>query len=411
MRNVIEYVLRDDKIKGGFVDITGPYDPDKIDWDNVYHSFLHEKRLWGKDSGRMYSHNIISFHKDEVITPGECLEIGKTFANKFFPDHQNLIGVHQDRDHLHVHIVTNTVSFIDGHKLHQTKRDLERQKEFTNRLCIERGLTVAEKGHHFDGSAIEQGEISAWSKDKYNLLINDAKKSFVAECAIAIMEVVPQASSREEFISGMEERGWSVQWEDSRKHIVFQNEDGKKVRDTNIEKTFAGMEVNKEALLNEFTRQNELRLAKLKADRDRELADAELKRYYAELESATAGLDTAKAVRDDSEAITRDTGAYQHDTGYAVSDGSDHPRTGTPEETGEALGHREDTESFIRELDSQEEASGEKRDYRIAERQDRDAEQRRLSLERERALRAEQQRIAEERAERQKRSISHGFSR
>lgn len=407
----MEYVLRDEKVKEGYAEIAGPYSGETINYDEVYQTWLAEKKLWNKDSGRMYAHNIISFHKDEQVTPEQVLEIGKEFAEKFFPGHQYVIGVHQDKDHLHCHIVTNSVSYLDGMKLHQTKRDLEHQKEFTNNLCLERGLTIAEKGHHFDGSVIEQGEITAWSKDKYNLLINDAKKSFVAECAIAIMEVVPQSTSREEFISGMEERGWSVQWEDSRKHIVFQNEDSKKVRDTNIEKTFAGMEVNKEALLNEFTRQNELRLAKLKADRDRELADAELKRYYAELESATAGLDTAKAVRDDSEAITRDTGAYQHDTGYAVSDGSDHPGIGTPKETGETLGHREDTESFIRELDSQEEASGEKRDYRIAKRQDRDAEQRRLSLERERALRAEQQRIAEERAERQKRSISHGFSR
>lgn len=411
MRNVLEYVLRDEKVKQGYVEIAGPYSGETINYDEVYQSWLAEKRLWDKDSGRMYTHNIISFHKDEQVTPEQVLEIGKAFAEKFFPGHQYLIGVHQDKDHLHCHIVTNSVSYIDGMKLHQTKRDLEHQKKFTNNLCLERGLTITEKGHHFDGSVIEQGEITAWSKDKYNLLINDAKKSFVAECAIAIMEVVPQSTSREEFISGMEERGWSVQWEDSRKHIVFQNEDGKKVRDTNIEKTFAGMEVNKEALLNEFTRQNELRLAKLKADRKRELADAELKRYYAELESATAGLDTAKAVRDDSEAITRDTRAYQHDTGYAVAAGSDHPGIGTPEETGETLGHREDTESFIRELDSQEEASGEKRDYRIAERQDRDAEQRRLSLERERALRAEQQRIAEERAERQEQSISHDFSR
>ena len=411
MRNVLEYVLRDEKVKEGYVEIAGPYSGETINYDEVYQTWLAEKRLWDKDSGRMYTHNIISFHKDEQVTPEQVLEIGKEFAERFFSGHQYVIGVHQDKDHLHCHIVTNSVSYIDGMKLHQTKRDLEHQKEFTNNLCLERGLTIAEKGHHFDGSSIEQGEITAWSKDKYNLLINDAKKSFVAECAIAIMEVVPQSTSREEFISGMEERGWSVQWEDSRKHIVFQNEDGKKVRDTNIEKTFAGMEVNKEALLNEFTRQNELRLARLKADRDRELADAELKQYYAELESAAAGLDTAKAVRDDSEAITRDSGAYQHDTGYAVSDGSDHPGTGTPEEAGETLGHREDTESFIRELDSQEEASGEKRDYRIAERQDRDAEQRRLSLERERALRAEKQRIAEERAEHQKRSISHGFSR
>lgn len=408
MRNVLEYVLRDEKIQQGFVDITGPYSGDTINYDEVYQSWLAEKRLWDKDSGRMYAHNIISFHKDEQVTPEQVLEIGKEFAEKFFSGHQYVIGVHQDKDHLHCHIVTNSVSYINGMKLHQNKRDLEHQKEFTNRLCLERGLTIAEKGHHFDGSTIEQGEITAWSKDKYNLLINDAKKSYVAECAIAIMEVVPQSTSREEFISGMEERGWSVQWEDTRKHIVFQNEAGNKIRDANIEKTFAGMEVNKEALLNEFTRQNE-RLAKLEADR--ELAETELKRYYSEIESATAGLNTAKAIRNNSESITRDTEAYLYSTGYTVSDGSDHSGTGTPEEARKTLGHREDTESFIRELDSQEEASGEKRDHRIAERQDRDAEQRRLSLERERALKAEQQRIAEERAERQRRSISHDLSR
>lgn len=397
MRNVLEYVLRDEKVKEGYVEIAGPYSGETINYDEVYQSWLAEKRLWDKDSGRMYTHNIISFHKDEQVTPEQVLEIGKEFAEQFFPGHQYVIGVHQDKDHLHCHIVTNSVSYLDGMKLHQTKRDLEHQKEFTNRLCLERGLTIAEKGHHFDGSIIEQGEITAWSKDKYNLLLNDTKKSFVAECAIAIMEVVPQSASREEFISGMEERGWSVQWEDSRKHIVFQNEDGKKVRDTNIEKTFAGMEVNKEALLNEFTRQNELRLARLKADRDRERAEAELKQYYAELESAAAGLDTAKAVRDDT-TVAGGTELHHDGVGYS-------------EEERETAGYGEDTESFIRELDSQEEASGEKRDYRIAERQDRDAEQRRLSLERERALRAEQQRLAEERAEHQRRSISHGFSR
>ena len=411
MRNVLEYVLRDEKIKQGYVEITGPYPGETINYDEVYQSWLAEKRLWDKDSGRMYTHNIISFHKDEQVAPEQVLEIGTKFAERFFPYHQYVIGVHQDKDHLHCHIVTNSVSYVDGRKLHQTRRDLEQQKEFTNSLCLERGLTIAEKGHHFDGSVIEQGEITAWSKDKYNLLINDAKKSFVAECAISILEVVPQSTTREEFISGMEERGWSVRWEDSRKHIVFQNEDGKKVRDSNIEKTFAGMEVNKEALLNEFTRQNELRIAKLKADRDRELAEAELKRYYAELESAAAGLYTAKAIRDDSKAITRDTGAFQHDTGYAVPDGSDHPGTGSAEEAGETIGYRGDTESFIRELDSQEEASGEKRDYRISERQDREAEQRRLGLEGERTPKTEQQRTAKERAGRQKRSSRHSFSR
>ena len=311
MRNVLEYVLRDEKVKEGYVEIAGPYSGETINYDEVYQSWLAEKRLWDKDSGRMYTHNIISFHKDEHVTPEQVLEIGKDFAERLFSGHQYVIGVHQDKDHLHCHIITNSVSYIDGMKLHQTKKDLEQQKEFTNKLCLEKGLTIAQKGHHFDGSSIEQGEITAWSKDKYNLLINDSKKSFVAECAIAIMETVPLSASREEFISGMAQRGWSVQWEDSRKHIVFQNEDGNKVRDTNIEKTFTGMEVNKEALTNEFERQNALRLARLSSDRDRKRAEEELKlkRYCEELESTAAGLDTAKAVGDDTDSLIREVRA------------------------------------------------------------------------------------------------------
>ena len=262
MRNVLEYVLRDEKIKEQYVYIAGPYAGETINYDEVYQTWLQEKRLWDKDSGRMYAHYIMSFHKDENITPTEVLELCQLYAERFFPGHQYVISVHQDKNHLHGHIVVNSVSYIDGQKLHQTKHDLERQKDFTNDLCRERGLTVAEKGHHFDGSLIEQGEITAWSKDKYNLLINDSKKSFVADCAIALLEVIPQSASREEFISGMAQRGWSVQWEEKRKHIVFQNENGNKVRDTNIEKTFAGLEVNKEALTHEFERQNEIRHTK-----------------------------------------------------------------------------------------------------------------------------------------------------
>ena len=348
----------------------------------------------------MCAHNIISFHKDEIITPAECLEIGEKFCDRFFPEFQNLIAVHQDKEHLHCHILTNSVSYVDGHKLHQTKRDLERQKEFTNRLCIERGLTVAEKGHHFDGSAIEQGEISAWSKDKYNLLINDAKKSFVAECAIAIMEVVPQSASREDFISGMEERGWSVQWEDSRKHIVFQNEDGKKVRDTNIEKTFAGMEVNKEVLLNEFTRQNELRLAKLKADRDRERAETELKQYYAELESAAAGLDTAKAVRDDT-AVAGRTELHHDGAGYS-------------EEERETAGYGEDTDSLIREVKADiNDSRSQSRTVIRTENQSVADNQQSVSREAERRLEEQRRAAEQERAEeaRRKMSHSHGWGR
>lgn len=284
MRNVISYVLRGDKVKEGYVDITGPYEHDSIDWDHVYQTFLHEKRLWNKDSGRMYAHNIISFHRDEAVTPDVCMHIGRAFADHFFPEHQNLIGVHQDKDHLHIHIITNSVSFIDGRKLHQTRRDLERQKNFTNKLCEELGLSVTEKGKHFDGSAMEEGEIRAWNKDKYNLLRDEAKRSFVADCAIAVMESVPEAVDREGFIRAMSDKGWTVNWQDRRKHIVFENERGEKVRDSNISKTF-NMDIGKEALLNEFERQAALRKERTQAEQE----SGELDKYYADIEAALQG--------------------------------------------------------------------------------------------------------------------------
>ena len=221
MRNVIEYVLQDQKVREGYVAITGPFNYDTLNWDNVYNAFLNEKRLWNKDTGRMYAHNIISFHKEEIITPTQCLEIGQEFVDKFFSNHQSLIGVHQDKDHLHIHIVTNSVSYIDGLKLHQAKRDLEHQKEFTNNLCLERGLSITEKGKHFDGTEIEEGQVTAWSKDKYNLFQHDDKKSFVAECAIAVMEVKENCCNKEEFIRDMVKRGWGVTWTKSKKHITF----------------------------------------------------------------------------------------------------------------------------------------------------------------------------------------------
>ena len=252
MKAVIRYVLQDKKVTEGYVTVTGPYSPEVISVNGVYNAFLEEKQLWGKDSGRMFAHNVISFHKDEKTYPAECLEIGRQFCEKFFPNHQNLIAVHQDRDHLHVHIVTNTVSFMDGKKLHQTKYDLQRQKDFTNELCRSRGLSVTEKGKHFDGTDIEPGEIRAWNKNKYQMLIDEQKESYLIDCAEAIVETVPECSDSKEFVVKMELRGWIVSWNEKKGHIVFRNKVGKTIRDTNLTGTFT-FNIGLEEVINEFT--------------------------------------------------------------------------------------------------------------------------------------------------------------
>ena len=285
MRNCIEYVLRQDKTSELLTYITGPYCHNEINYDLVYRTFLEEKKMWNKDTGRMYAHNIISWHKDEQITPEQAFEFGKEFAENWFSGFQTLVAVHKDKDHIHCHLVTNSVSYEDGRKLHNTKKDLERMKQLTNQMCRERGLTVAEKGKHFDGSQIEKGEVIAWSKDKYNLFRQQVKDSFVADCAMAVLKALENCISKEKFIEKMKQFGWNVNWTEKRKHITFQNQDGKKVRDSNLSKTFH-LDISKEGLENEFDRNYE----RVRAEAERTNgADEELAGYYRQVEAACEG--------------------------------------------------------------------------------------------------------------------------
>ena len=285
MRNCIEYVLRQDKTSELLTYITGPYCHNEINYDLVYRTFLEEKKMWNKDTGRMYAHNIISWHKDEQITPEQAFEFGKEFAENWFSGFQTLVVVHKDKDHVHCHLVTNSVSYEDGRKLHNTRKDLERMKQLTNQMCRERGLTVAEKGKHFDGSQIEKGEVIAWSKDKYNLFRQQVKDSFVADCAMAVLKALENCISKEKFIEKMKQFGWNVNWTEKRKHITFQNQEGKKVRDSNLFKTFH-LDISKEGLENEFN--GNRKKARDSANRDSR-SDEELAGYYRQVEAACEG--------------------------------------------------------------------------------------------------------------------------
>ena len=285
MRNCIEYVLRQDKTSELLTYITGPYCHNEINYDLVYRTFLEEKKMWNKDTGRMYAHNIISWHKDEQITPEQAFEFGKEFAENWFSGFQTLVAVHKDKDHIHCHLVTNSVSYEDGRKLHNTRKDLERMKQLTNQMCRERGLTVAEKGKHFDGSQIEKGEVIAWSKDKYNLFRQQVKDSFVADCAMAVLKALENCISKEKFIEKMKQFGWNVNWTEKRKHITFQDQEGKKVRDSNLFKTFH-LDISKEGLENEFN--GNRKKARDSANRDSR-SDEELAGYYRQVEAACEG--------------------------------------------------------------------------------------------------------------------------
>lgn len=441
-------MTRVDKTRGELVEMIGPYEPETITYDGVYQSFLEEKRIWGKDSGRMYAHNIISWHEDEAITPEQALEFGKEFAEQWFDGFQSLVGVHIDRNHVHCHIITNSVSFMDGHKLHNTKKDLQRMKDFTNQMCMERGLSVAQKGRDFHGNELEKGTVIAWSKDKYHLMQNEARDSFVADCGIAYLDAMEISCSKDEFIQNMAERGWNVIWKDSRKHITFQNAEGKKVRDSNLSKTFH-LDISKEALTHEFERQAEAREETARNERElanrREQEYAELERYYREVQDAARG-----AVRDDlyTERYHQRTGednpsagsGYpregQQDSGTEKQSGADQNRYGRDGKQSERTAREKAIRERFADLAGTESGAGmeeESRESRAglepdgtelfltdiqiqvrdseSQRQNRETERCRLSAERERKAQEAKRRTAREREGNQRGSGERGRSR
>ena len=193
MRNCIEYVLRQDKTGELLTYVTGPYCHDEINYDLVYRTFLEEKKMWNKDSGRMYAHNIISWHKDEQITPEQALEFGKEFAENWFSGFQTLVAVHKDKDHIHCHLVTNSVSYEDGRKLHNTKKDLERMpagfREEIKSLAQKKGgvLEISGETRNIDGGFIliyggieENCSIDAMFAEKRDELLDQVRKILFA---------------------------------------------------------------------------------------------------------------------------------------------------------------------------------------------------------------------------------------
>ena len=252
LRNCLQYVFQPGKTDTETLCfVIGPCPDGPIDFNAVYGSFLDIKNEWGKDSGRMYKHFCLSFAKTDNISPTEALELGIKFGERTYDGFQTAMAIHTDKDHIHCHYVVNTVSYLDGRKFQKSRKDLKADKEYCNELCREYGLSVAQKGKHADGSDMDEGDITAWNKDKYRALIRNDKPSYLCDCAVAIAKAKGTATTKEEFITAMSAQGWAVQWSDSRKHITYINTDGKKVRDSNIEKTF-NISATKEVLLDEF---------------------------------------------------------------------------------------------------------------------------------------------------------------
>ncbi|WP_297041090.1 relaxase/mobilization nuclease domain-containing protein [uncultured Dialister sp.] len=225
--------------------------------DTVKEEMQATKELWGKTGGRTYKHFVQSYHADEDITPEQAhknaIELAKN--TEAWKGHEVLIATHIDRGHIHSHFIVNSVNFENGYKLQWSKADLQNLKDRCNEQSREQGLHVPEKGKTFYGE--EREETVAWSKDTYQLLKKAEQgevKSYVQDIALSVLDCKEQATSREDFIQKMSERGYGVDWQDNHKYITFtdlarqeQGEKQCKVRNNKLEKYY-NMDFGKEEL-------------------------------------------------------------------------------------------------------------------------------------------------------------------
>ena len=128
--------------------------------ETAYQDMMHTKRRWDKKSGVQGYHIIHSFAPGEV-TPMQAHEIGVEFAERLLGgQYEAVVSTHVDQEHLHCHILFNSVSFLDGKKFRDNfAAYYEDIRGISNEISRAHGLSVIEpegKGMHYSEWAAEK---------------------------------------------------------------------------------------------------------------------------------------------------------------------------------------------------------------------------------------------------------------
>lgn len=111
--NLCQYIIDPQKTENGrYVGSRG------ISVDNAYEEILEMQNLFQKTSGRKGYHIAVSFSEEAPLTAYDIMQIAYEISSIFFPRYQVLYGVNMVKTHPHIHFLINTVSLIDGVKLH-----------------------------------------------------------------------------------------------------------------------------------------------------------------------------------------------------------------------------------------------------------------------------------------------------
>ena len=160
------------------------------------------KKYFGKLDKRQGYHLIISFQEGEVDAD-TAFDITKRFVKEYLGDvYEAVYAVHDNTEHVHSHIVFNSVSFVDGKKYRYSKGDWAKSiQPITNQICKDYGISTIEIEQEQAKEDERYEERKVYRKG--NALWSDMIKRDVDIC-------IMQAETFAEFLSRIQDKGYEV---------------------------------------------------------------------------------------------------------------------------------------------------------------------------------------------------------
>lgn len=139
LQNAIEYIQNPDKTEECVLVGSINCLP-----DTAFEQMLETKKLYHKTGKRQGYHVIISFSPDEVVTAEQALYVVEHFAKDVLgDDYEAVYTVHTDKEHMHAHLIWNSVSLVTGKKYNSPKGNWKNKLQpITNKYCNELGLAI-----------------------------------------------------------------------------------------------------------------------------------------------------------------------------------------------------------------------------------------------------------------------------
>ena len=180
LKNALEYIQNPDKTEecilvGGINCLP----------DTAFEQMEETKNIFHKTGKRQGYHVIISFSPEEKVTAEQAMYVLEHFAKDVLgDDYEAVYAVHTDREHMHGHLIWNSVSMTTGKKYNSPKGNWKNHLQpITNKYCDELGLSIMPAEYSRNPKNISRGK---WEKEKSmkEIILRDAKM-----CAYAVGNV------------------------------------------------------------------------------------------------------------------------------------------------------------------------------------------------------------------------------